>query len=163
MELLKFPNPILSQICEPVTVFGDELPVLLEAMYQTMKQNNGLGLAANQVGILLRMFVMEGPNEEKIFLVNPVVTRKSIVMTIQREGCLSAPGDFVELLDRAQWVEIAFQDETGAEHKRVFKDLWAVCCQHEMEHLNGETFLQNKTISKIKRKELAKKWSLDKK
>lgn len=162
MEILTFPNPLLLTKCDEVTVFGEELKIILEAMFETMKNHNGLGLAANQVGLPHRMFVMEGPEGEKLFLVNPKIARVSIVNTVLREGCLSAPGDFVELTDRVSWVQVDFQDETGKHRRRVFKELWSVCVQHEIEHLNGETFMKNRSIPKDKRKELAKKWNLSK-
>lgn len=160
MEILKFPHPLLSQKCEEVTVFGDELKVILDNMWETMKYAHGLGLAANQVGLLFRMFTMEGPNSERIYLVNPKITRASIVSANLKECCLSAPGNPIMLTERMAWVEVMFQDETGAEKRRVFKDIWAVCVQHEIEHLNGDNFMQAKSVPKAIKKELAKKWQL---
>lgn len=162
MDILRFPNPILFKKCNPVSVFGEELKVILDNMWDTMKAARGLGLAANQVGLLFRMFVMEGPNEEKIYLVNPKILRKSTISANLKEGCLSAPGDLLILSERSSWVEISFQDETGKDRKRVFKDIWSVCVQHEIGHLEGESFLESKSLPKVKRKELAKKWKIRK-
>jgi peptide deformylase len=140
-------------------VFGPELLFLLESMYETMKANNGLGLASNQVGLDYRMFVMAAPDEEKLFLVNPVITARSIALANYKEGCLSAPGEFL-LLDRAAWVEVKFQNEKGEEQKRLFNAIFAVCVQHEIDHLNGKSHLESKSIPKAQRKLLAKKWGL---
>lgn len=160
MVILKFPNPALFKVCAPVTVFGEELKVLLTAMWETMVASNGIGLAGNQVGLGFRMVVMLGPNDEQLFMVNPEIVQRSIVPANLREGCLSAPGEFVELSERASWIKVKFQDERGAEKTRVFTGIHSVCVQHETDHLDGKSHLQSTTIPKAKRKELAKKWGL---
>lgn len=160
MELLSFPHPLLFKPCRNVSVFGPELKTLLNLMWDAMNALKGIGLAANQVGLSYAMFVMAGPDEERLFIVNPRILRKSTVPANMREGCLSAPGEFLVLSERASWVEIAFQDESGTEKVRVFQGLHAVCVQHEMDHLVGKSHLQSSTIPKVKRKELAKKWGL---
>lgn len=161
MAILKFPNEKLFVECKKVTVFGPELKVLLDAMWETMKNNNGLGLAANQVGLEYRMFVMEGPNEEKVFLVNPYITNKSKGFANLKEGCLSAPGEFIIIPDRAEWVQVTFENEKGEPQVRVFKGIHAVCVQHEIEHLEGKTYLLSQALPKSKRRDLAKKWGLE--
>lgn len=160
MKILKFPDPLLFVPCKEVTVFGPELKTILEAMYQTMIENKGIGLAANQVGINLRMFVMTGLEDKKLFFVNPKIVRRSVGSAGLKEGCLSAPGEFLELLERSWWIEVSYQDETGAEQKEVFKTIHAVCVQHEIDHLDGKSHLQSKSLTKAKRKELAKKWGI---
>lgn len=160
MEILKFPEKLLFYKCDLVTVFGPELKTLLDAMWDTMKASHGVGLAANQVGFQFAMFVMEGPEEEKVYLVNPKIKSKSTAPANLREGCLSAPGEFLIRPDRAIWVEVEFQDELGENKKRVFKGINAVCVQHEMEHLEGISFMQSTSLLKKKRMELAKKWGL---
>ncbi len=160
MDILKFPNPKLFIKCKPVTVFGPELKVLLESMWETMTAHKGLGLAANQVGIERAMFVMEGPNGEKLFIVNPVVVNISSKYTRLMEGCLSAPGELVNTGIRKESITISYKDETGKHHTQFFYGIHAVCVQHEMEHLEGKSFLQSPLIAKGKRKMLAKKWGL---
>lgn len=160
MEILKLPHPSLFTVCAPVTVFGEELKILLEGMWDAMNKRAGIGLAANQVGLSFRMFTMIGPKEEKLFIVNPVIKEQSKVPAGIKEGCLSAPGEFVELSERGRWVMVEFQDETGLPHCRVFQDIHSVCVQHEIGHLDGKSHLQSKSIPKAKRKELAKKWGL---
>ena len=160
MEILKYPHPSLFKKCEPVSIFGSELEILLESMYELMIASNGVGLAANQVGIHFRMFTMLGPNDERIKLVNPVITARSLAPANLKEGCLSAPGEFLLLSERASWIEVTFQNEKGEKRVRVFKGIHAVCVQHEIDHLNGKSHLQANSISKMKRKELAKKWGI---
>lgn len=142
-----------------VTVFGEELQILLDAMYELMKSRNGLGLAANQVGLSLRMFVIEGPNG-RINVVNPTIVSKSIKPANQREGCLSAPGDFIVVPSRSEWVQMQYQDEKGEKKLVTLKGLHAVCAQHELEHLDGKSFLSNKSIPKYTRKALEKRWGI---
>lgn len=158
MKILKYPSSELFEVCKEVSVFGPELKTLLDSMWETMNEGHGMGLAANQVGLTFRMFTMLGPENEKIYIVNPKILSKSVVAANLKEGCLSAPGELLILSERASWVKIKFQDETGADHERVFKGIHAVCVQHETDHLDGKSHLMSKTIDKAKRKQLAKKW-----
>lgn len=160
MEILKFPNPSLFVVCREVTVFGDELATLLHGMWTTMLAKGGLGLASNQVGLDYRMFVMAGTDNEKIFIINPKIVKKSVVPANLREGCLSAPGEFLLLRERASWIQIDFQDEKGQPQRRVFQGLHAVCVQHEIDHLDGKSHLQSASIPKKIRKQLHKKWGI---
>lgn len=160
MQILRFPHPILFEECKQVSVFGPELKVLLDSMWTTMLAHRGIGLAANQVGLQFRMFTMIGIDDEKLYMVNPKITRRSVVPAMINEGCLSAPGEFITLTERASWVEVEFNNEVGVPLKRVFQGIHAVCVQHEIGHLDGESHLQSLTIPKQKRKELAKKWGL---
>lgn len=159
MKVLKFPHQDLFRVCKPVSVFDTELKVLLDNMYRTMQDHNGIGLAANQVGLEYRMFIMKH-TEGRINLVNPVVTKRSMVTALIGEGCLSAPGEYLITGSRREWVEVSYQDEKGAPKVKVFKGIYAVCVEHEIEHLDGKSFMDSKTISKAKRKELAKKWGI---
>lgn len=159
MEVLKYPDPRLLTACKEVLLFTPELKILLESMWETMKDANGIGLAANQVGLDYRMFVMSGPGEEKIFLVNPKILDFSKNPCDKAEGCLSAPNQLMRLY-RPNWVTVQFFDERGNSHSRTFTDIHSVCAQHEIEHLDGKSFLQNKVIPKKLRIFLAKKWGL---
>lgn len=160
MQILRFPDPALFVECSEVSVFGPELKLLLESMYETMVNGNGIGLAANQVGLTFRMFTMRTEKDEKLFLVNPKIVRRSVISANAREGCLSAPGEFLVLEERAAWVKVEYQDETGTQKEKVFHGLESVCVQHEIDHLNGKSHLQSKSLNKAKRKELAKKWGI---
>ncbi len=160
MEILKYPDPSLLKKCDEVTVFGTELKTLLDGMWDAMLKRGGLGLAANQVGLHFRAFVMGGPDSEKLYIVNPKVVKKSEISANLKEGCLSAPGEFLVLSERSSWIQIDFQNEKGEMLRRVFQGLHAVCVQHEMDHLEGKSHLQSKSIPKALRKVLAKKWGL---
>ena len=160
MEVLKFPHPALFQKTKSVTVFGPELKVLLDSMWDTMKKSYGLGMAANQVGLDYSMFVMEGPTLERVYAINPSITLSSPNPANLKEGCLSAPDEILIRPDRKSWIKLVFQDETGKSHTRIFKDIHAVCVQHEMEHLEGKAFIDSPSLTKQKRRELAKKWGL---
>jgi peptide deformylase len=155
MEVLKFPHPNLFIRCKPVTVFGPELVILLESMWEAMVRSGGLGLASNQVGLDYSMFTMEGSDKEKLFIVNPRILKRSPLAANLQEGCLSAPGDFVTL-KRSRWVELEYQDEKGEKHTRIFEGIHAICVQHEMQHLIGQSHLQSKNVPK----EIKQKWGL---
>jgi len=161
MKLLTFPNPILLKTCNPVTEFDEDLNKTLQEMWSIMQANGGMGLAANQVGLSKTMFVMETlPEKEKLFVVNPVIITKSNVPANMREGCLSAPGEFVIRTDRASWVQISFKDEKGQSHTRAFHGINSVCVLHEMEHLEGQAFFSSSHVPKSLRMGLLKKWGL---
>lgn len=159
MEVIKYPDPRLLTPCREVILFTPELTVLLEAMWETMKRERGMGMAANQVGLEYRMFVMSGPSGEKLFLINPVVLELSKNACNITEGCLSAPQQLIKLF-RPNWATVKYFDENGVGHKRTFVGEHSVCVQHEIEHLDGKSFLQNKGIPKQLRIFLAKKWGL---
>lgn len=160
MKILKYPDPILLQPCAPVLSFDEALKAQLDEMWETMVAAEGLGLAANQVGILQRMFTMSDADGGKLYIINPVILKRSEIPAAKPEGCLSAPGEFLELDERAEWVQVEFQDETGAAKQRVFHGIHSVCVQHEMDHLDGKTHLLSPTLSSKDRKKLAKKWGL---
>jgi len=159
MKILKYPHPALFTECAPVTVFDDTLKSNLDQMWTLMEESNGMGLSANQVGIMDNYFVMIGPYRERIYCINPVIEWKSAYMVNFQEGCLSAPGEFLDL-SRHRAIMIIFQDETGEKNVRVLSDIFAVCAQHEMDHLSGKSFLENPGLDKKLRKGLAKKWGL---
>lgn len=162
MKILRYPHPALLTVCTPVSAIDMLAKELLDEMWETMVANEGIGLAANQVGVTLRMFVMKGHIGEKLFFINPKILSKSIAPAEKIEGCLSAPGEYLKLDERAEWVQVQFQDETGAEHIKMFTGIHSVCVQHEIDHLDGKTHLMSKTLSSKDRKMLAKKWGLSK-
>lgn len=158
MDILNFPNSILFEKMPQVTVFGEELQILLDSMWDTMNAHNGVGLAANQVGLSLNAFVMKGPNG-RLDVINPLLIAQSAAYIRLKEGCLSAPGTFI-ILPRPEWVHLKYKNEKGQCKLLTLKDLYSVCAIHEMEHLNGESFLSNKNIPKNIRKNLNKKWGI---
>jgi len=163
LKILQFPHPALFTPCYevPKEGFNAELIKNLDAMWDTMIDAEGLGLAANQVGLFDKMFVMRGPLGyfDKLYFVNPKITWESSDKSTITEGCLSAPGEFLSL-GRSNTVIVKYQDEKGVSKERFFTGVHAVCVLHEIEHLNGVSFMQHDSIPKKMRKELAKKWDV---
>jgi len=162
MKILKYPDIRLLSVCHPVLIIDDNVKSILDEMWETMVAHEGMGLAANQVGVMLRMFVMTGVVGEKIYFINPTIIARGLVPAEKTEGCLSAPGEYLQLDERSEWVQVRYQDETGAEHIKMFNGIHSVCVQHEIDHLNGKTHLMSPTLSSKDRKMLAKKWGLNK-
>lgn len=144
MDLIFYPDQRLFQKTEPVTEFNEELKNTLNNMLTVMDNHNGLGLSANQVGIMKRMFVMKDNNGKPLFIINPVI-KETEGNAIINEGCLSLPGAFVQVLSRANNIAVEFQDETGEVMEGIFRGLEAVCFQHELDHLSGEFFIDKTT------------------
>ena len=162
MELLTFPHPLLFKPTSKVEdqEFTDQLSITLSNMYDIMVLSNGIGLSANQVGIGKSMFTMKSEVHGKLYIVNPTVVRKSVEIVSHKEGCLSAPGEFVQLSERYRWVTIEYCDSTKRKMTKTFMGIDAICVQHEMDHLKGKSFLESKSIPKEDRNRLAKKWNL---
>lgn len=162
MNILKYPDPHLLKPTKEVTVFGPELLILLESMYETMLASNGIGLAANQLGLEYKMFVMRGPNDKKYFFINPILKSQSLAPAMLSEGCLSAPGEILVVPGRVGWVEVAFQNENGEKMCSSFSGIHSVCIQHEMDHLRGRSHLNHPSLPRSVRKIVSKKWSIPK-
>ncbi|HET7299184.1 MAG TPA: peptide deformylase [Oleiagrimonas sp.] len=149
LNILEFPDPRLRATAEPVSVFDDALASLADDMLETMYAANGIGLAATQVGITQRIFVMdisEGANEPQV-LINPRISDKRGEQVYQ-EGCLSFPGIFADV-KRADWIHVEAEDVHGNTIKREVDGLNAVCIQHELDHLDGKVFVDY--LSPLKR------------
>lgn len=161
MEIVTFPHPALLMICEDVSVFDDDLSIVLDNMYSIVLKERAVGLASNQIGLNRRMFVMNY-EDSPLFLINPKIVWKSKELTSIKEGCLSAPGEFILIRDRSKYVKIEFQDKKGNKHSKIFSDIYSVACQHEIDHLDGLSFLESKSLPKKMRMELLKKWNIKK-
>ena len=129
------PDEVLTKKCREVTDFDERLWTLLDDMYDTMKENNGVGLAAPQVGVLRRVVVID-IGEGKIELVNPKIIARSKETETTDEGCLSLPGA-AGLVERPKAVTVAAQDRNGKEFQLAGKDLLARAFCHELDHLDG--------------------------
>ena len=144
-NLLIHPDPRLKAKCTPVVDFTTELAKLANDMFETMYAAPGIGLAAPQVGVTSRMFVMdcikeEGGTPEPMVLINPVVVWESEERKIYDEGCLSIPDQYAEV-ERPSAVQVKWQDLDGKEQYEKFDELWATCVQHEIDHLEGTLFI----------------------
>ncbi|WP_309643403.1 peptide deformylase, partial [Phenylobacterium sp.] len=139
-EILVVPDPILKQVSQPVEKVDDELRALMDDMLETMYDAPGIGLAAIQVGVPKRVIVMDlaGPDEEKAprYFVNPEILWSSDDAQPYEEGCLSVPDIFDEV-DRPSKVKLKYLNYQGDEVIEDAEGLYAVCIQHEMDHLQG--------------------------
>jgi peptide deformylase len=149
--IVKFGNPVLEKPAAKVTVFDGELKMLVDDMFESMYAARGVGLAAPQIGVPLRIAVVdvtfkEDPNAQ-IVLINPEIIHKEGRHT-QSEGCLSIP-DFRENVSRAKVATIRAQDLTGQFFEKTGDDLLARAFQHETDHLNGKLYISH--ISALKR------------
>lgn len=153
LPIVKYPNQFLSQVCAPVLLFNTDLKELCEDMHITMKSAGGIGLAANQVGRTLRVLVVNIA-DTPYTLVNPVITYEEGKQEM-KEGCLSFPGLRVRVT-RAQQIKVDFQDELGNNQHIDAEGLLSICIQHEVDHLNGITFIDK--FSALKRSLYLKKY-----
>lgn len=135
-EIRKIPDDVLYKKCREVTEFNERLHELLDDMYETMKQANGVGLAAPQVGILRRVVVIEVDEGNKIELINPRIIAKSKETLCEYEGCLSLPGESAEV-KRPKAVTVEAYDRNGNVFQINGKDLLARAFCHELDHLDG--------------------------
>ena len=142
LEIKKYPDPILRKKCQEVKEINEDVRKLISDMIETMQKNNGIGLAAPQVGVLKRIIVAETANGPKGFI-NPRILKKSKETEIIEEGCLSFPGLFLKI-KRAKEIEIEAFDEEGKKIKA--EGLLARVLQHEIDHLNGILFIDKINI-----------------
>ncbi|WP_323034853.1 peptide deformylase [Pararhodobacter sp.] len=144
-NILIHPDPRLKKVCAPIEAVTPEIGALAEDMLQTMYDAPGVGLAAPQVGILQRVFVMDCVKEEDapakpMVLINPEITWTSEEMNTHEEGCLSIPDQYAQVT-RPKMVRMRWLGLDGKLHEEEFDDLWATCAQHELDHLNGKLFI----------------------
>lgn len=139
-NVVKLGDETLRKKCKPVTAFDEKLGILIDDMKETLKKENGVGLAAPQVGLLKRVIVVN--DGEKYFeLVNPVIIKESGIQK-NVEGCLSIPNKY-GITKRPLKVSVKAFDRNGKEFKVAGTDLMARCYCHEIDHLNGILFIDN--------------------
>jgi peptide deformylase len=146
----KYPDSILRQVAVPVKEITDEIRLLAADMVETMHAANGIGLAANQVGVSLRLIVIDiGSEKERntIALINPKIV-EAADEEVAEEGCLSVPG-FYEPIKRALHVTVTGVDPDGSERTLKCSGLAARAFQHEIDHLEGVLFIDH--LSPLKR------------
>ncbi|MEG0286378.1 MULTISPECIES: peptide deformylase [Vagococcus] len=152
-EIVKYPHFALQQATKKVTEIDDELIILLDEMYEIIKREDAIGLAANQLGVLKRVFVVELDEESGLFeMINPELIKHS-GKSIDVEGCLSFP-DVYGTVERYEEVTIRYVDRDGYEMEVDATGYLARAFQHEMEHLDGKVFT-DKMIEKIAPENLA--------
>ncbi|KTD22174.1 peptide deformylase [Legionella lansingensis] len=148
-KILYLPDPRLRQIAKPVEHFDESLQSLIDDMFETMYGVNGVGLAAPQIGVSLRLSVVDvlGDKTQQLVLANPEIVASEGQMEYQ-EGCLSVPGAY-DTVTRAQKVTIRAQDRFGKPYEMTAEGLLAECFQHEIDHMNGRLFVD--LLSPLKR------------
>ncbi len=169
LEIRKYGDPVLKKKAAPVTEFDPELFQFFEDLLETMYANRGVGLAATQVGVMKQALVLDASTEEQTIiymLANPKITAHSKDKSEFEEGCLSFPG-ITEKIYRPKKVTVEAQDPQGKPVKIEADGFLAVVLQHEIDHLNGTTFidrmsavkklLHNKELKEIKQKYHGKK------
>ncbi|SFG13468.1 peptide deformylase [Novosphingobium sp. CF614] len=177
-EILEVPDPRLKQVSKPVESFDDDLKTLVEDMFETMYDAPGIGLAAIQVGVPLRVLVIDlQPEDEdaepevctahgghhhthrptkrepRIF-VNPEIVHPSEDVAVYQEGCLSVPEIYADV-ERPAAIRARWQDLEGNVHEEEMEGLLATCLQHEIDHLEGILFIDH--LSRLKRQMALKK------
>ena len=143
LPIRKVPDPVLREKAKRVKTIDRSVSKLVKDMLETMRAASGVGLAAPQVGVPLRIVVIEVPDEEPIVLVNPQIVRKSGERVIE-EGCLSIPG-YVGQVCRAVTVTAKGLDPKGKEIRIKGTDLLAQALEHEINHLNGVLYIDQLT------------------
>jgi peptide deformylase len=156
MRILKLNHEALKTKCLPVTEFNDLIKLRLDIMWDTMEKANGIGLSANQIGFFNRMFVMKGEDGKRYEIINPEIVIKSENIFRIKEGCLSLPGVSIDTGVRSQEIAVKFYDRDGKETFGVFTDIDAVCFQHELEHLDGKSFLDH--LNRAERRLILRKY-----
>lgn len=143
-DIVYWPDPILNTKTKDVSKFSELLHELVEDMFDTMYANNGIGLAANQIGKLQRVIVLDttevvGGTIKQEFI-NPIITPLSSYFKKEKEGCLSFPGTYVSV-NRHPYVKVTASDKTGQLIEMdMLGGIDAICLQHEVDHLDGITF-----------------------
>ncbi|MDC1174454.1 peptide deformylase [Bacteriovoracaceae bacterium] len=177
LQIYTYPSPILKKVAQEVSEFDDDLKKLCEDMLYTMYMAPGIGLAAPQVGVSKRVFVMDidfnceevtnsiGQTEYRLnnlnprVFINPVIKNKKGEL-LYEEGCLSVPGIF-ESVKRAKEITVEYHDLNGEKLSFDADDTLSVCIQHENDHLDGIVFLER--LSLLKKNLLTKKFLKQKK
>jgi len=164
LPILIVPDPVLRKTARAVTpADAEEVKALVPAMYATMYKAPGIGLAAPQIGKLLRVVVIDlAPDKvpAPITLINPEIIAKSEEKATREEGCLSLPDQYAEVTRPAR-IKARYQDERGVKHEIEADGLLAACIQHEIDHLNGVLFVDY--LSSLKRNILLRKLAKEQK
>lgn len=153
-QIIYLPDPRLRRVSKPVESF-DEIQTLIDDMFETMYDARGVGLAAPQIGINIRLSVVDviGDKSQQIVIANPEIISAEGEEKYQ-EGCLSVPGAY-DTVTRARKVKIRAQDRFGKPFEMEADGLLGECFQHEIDHLNGKLFVD--LLSPLKRSIARKK------
>ena len=162
-EIITIPDEILKKVSEPIEKIGINEKKLINDLFETMYNSNGIGLAAVQVGILKRVLVVDvsnkNDNKQPMALINPVIKNLSDETSVYEEGCLSIPETFIEI-ERPKTCIVEYVDISGNKKNMECDNLLSTCIQHEINHLDGKLIID--FLSKLKKDILIKKLSKNK-
>jgi len=149
--ILRFPDPRLKKIAAPVTKIDDSIRCLARDLAETMYEAPGIGLAATQVDVHLRVIAIDASEtrDQLLVLINPELVESEGVQ-VGEEGCLSVPGIY-DKVERAERVVVRYMDLEGNKKTVSADGLLAVCLQHEMDHLEGRVFVEHLSLLKQNR------------
>ncbi|HEV7384768.1 MAG TPA: peptide deformylase [Phenylobacterium sp.] len=157
-EILVVPDPVLKQVSAPVAAVDDDLRALMDDMLETMYAAPGIGLAAIQIGVPKRVIVMDIARQDEPkaprYFINPEILWASEETLPYEEGCLSVPEIYDEV-ERPAQVKLRYLNYQGETVEEDAEGLFAVCIQHEMDHLDGVLFIDH--LSRLKREQAVKK------
>ena len=146
LNIVRVPDPLLREVCEPCDLKDKTLKRLAKQMAHAMYKNNGCGIAAPQVGVLKRLVVIDcetdSDEENPIVLVNPVLMETKGKLVTDGEGCLSCPGITVPIT-RPEWARVRYYDLDGELWELEGDGLLGRCLQHELDHLDGRTLFES--------------------
>lgn len=156
LQIVTYPDKRLKTKSTEVEDFDDELHTLLDNMYETMLENNGVGLAAIQVGVSKKILLINIPDEngeqnrdELYEIINPSI-KESSGITQHQEGCLSVP-EFYEDIERFENITLKYQDRYGEKLQIEATEMLSIALQHEIDHLNGKLFIDKLPYGKRKK------------
>lgn len=159
LPIVKLPDPILRQTSAPVERVDDALRRLIGDMFETMYKAPGVGLAAIQVGVPLRLLVLDVADKEQapepIAMLNPEILVLGDTLRLHEEGCLSIPDTHVEI-ERPGSLKVRFLDRDGQLQEITAEGLLATAIQHEIDHLNGKLIID--FLSKLRRDMVIRKF-----
>ena len=149
LEILHFPDPRLRKKAVGVKNVDKSIQKIVDDMFETMYQEQGIGLAATQVNIHKKIIVIDisEPRNEKLVLINPEITYKEGEEEME-EGCLSVPG-FYETVSRPKGIKVLAQDKQGEKFELEAEGILSTCIQHEIDHLDGKLYVDY--LSPLKR------------
>ncbi len=146
LPIVMWPDPRLQRVCEPVAKNAPEIAELIGDMFETMYDAPGRGLAAPQVGVLQRIFVMDATWKEgemsPLACINPEIRRIGEALSTNEEACLSIVGVAADVT-RPNKIELSYTDLNGARVTQVLEGFAAICAQHEMDHLDGRVIFDH--------------------
>jgi len=162
--IITVPNEVLKKISDPLENVGESEKKLVNDLFETMYNSNGIGLAAVQVGILKRILVIDVSTKEEeknpLCFINPVIKKISDEKSVYEEGCLSIPDTFIEI-ERPKICEVEYINLDGKLENIKCDGLLSTCLQHEINHLDGKLIIDH--LTKLKRDIIIKKISKNKK